>query len=127
MKVSIAYALSKGTLSLHQKDEEEREKEKEKENLLLPIDHSFYPLFSLTLRFYEKYNGAGMIYYNAVDSVVIEQFLQEKVSFLDIEQALSYTYSHLPSLLPLSEETLPQLLDESKRFASSLIEKKPWR
>ena len=125
MKISIAYALSKGTLSLHQKDEEE--KEKEKENPLLPIDHSFYPLFSLTLRFYEKYNGAGMIYYNAVDSVVIEQFLQEKVSFLDIEQALSYTYSHLPSLLPLSEETLPKLLDESKHFASSLIEKKPWR
>ena len=68
-----------------------------------------------------------MIYYNAVDSVVIEQFLQEKVSFLDMEQALSYPYSHLPSLLPLSEETLPKLLDESKRFASSLIEKKPWR
>lgn len=121
MKVAIAYALSKGTLEMHHNSNEDLEAISRLH--FAPIDPSFYPAFLLTVRTFEKYGNVGMIYYNAVDTKAIDAFLEGHISYLQLNQALEYTFSHMPSLPLLEENHVGEIIEAAERFASEVVRK----
>ncbi len=127
MKNAIAFALSKGKRTIHHCNEEEEEKLKKEVSGLTPINPDHYPLFALTKECYRKYGNTGMFYYNALDSKVIEAFLNGEVSYDEIACALFYLFHHMPERKALTEENLNEFIKKSEIFASQLLDKKPWR
>ncbi len=119
MKVPIAYALSKATLGMHINNVEDEEKMKELH--FASIDTSFYPAFMYTIKTFEKYGNVGMIYYNAVDTLVIESFLQRKISYHQLLRALEYTSSHLSSLPLLREDNLKEIIHQAEDYAKEVL------
>lgn len=127
MKNAIAFALSKGEKKIHHLDsDEEKECQKEIDSLEV-IDCSKYPLFALTINCFDKYGNSGMIYYNAVDCIAIDQFLKGEITFLEIEESLKFAYINMPRLEELTEDNLDEILDDSENFAIELFNNKPWR
>jgi 1-deoxy-D-xylulose 5-phosphate reductoisomerase len=125
MHVSIAFSLSKGQLGMHKNSSDDL-----KEIAKIPlseIDPDFYPCFTLTGKMFEKYSHFGMIYFNAVDCKAIEAFLDREITYLEIYQALFYTYQHLPTSETLTEENLDRILRDSDQYACSILADKPWR
>lgn len=125
MHVSIAFSLSKGVLGMHINSEDDR-----KEIAKIPltkIDPEFYPCFVLTGKMFEKYGHFGMIYFNAVDSEAIRAFFAGEITFLEIYEALRYTYLHLMDCRVLTADTLDEILRDSQQFACSILADKPWR
>ena len=123
MAVPIKYALLKTAWRM----DEDYDLDSERLNELEEIDETRFPLFGLTQRMFDKYSHIGMMFYNAVDTKAVSSFLKKEISYLEIEQALLYTYRHLDSLPMLSEENLDVCLKKSEEYASALLLKKPWR
>ncbi|MCI1735227.1 MAG: hypothetical protein LKM30_05790 [Bacilli bacterium] len=114
MKVAISYALSKGKLRMH---ENTRDDLKAVSKLhFAPIDQAFYPLFGLTQKMYQEFGNYGMIYYNAVDTEAIKEFLNHEIPFSYLREALRFCYENLPQG-SLTEEALPQIEEAANRFA----------
>lgn len=120
-RVSIAYALSKGTLPRHRNSQEDREKVKKLH--FLPLDPLRYPCFPLALKRNSLYGNEGRIFFNAVDSLAISSFLKKERGYLDIGKCLSYTLNHFPCVEALTKENLPLLLSKADAFAKEVIEK----
>lgn len=121
MKVPIAYALSKGELKMHQNNSEDTENIKKLH--FQDIDTDFYPAFLYTIQTYRKHGNVGMIYYNAVDTLAIDCFLKGCISYLQLLEALRYTYNHLDHLPELTEENLKEVIKEADRFAKDVLDK----
>lgn len=122
MKVAIAYALSKGKLSIHRLSEEDEEQVKKLH--FQEIDHAFYPCFDLTVKMFKEHGNYGMIYYNAVDTLAIASFLSGEISFVTIKEALEEVYTFLPKPQhSFNEENLSIIIKEANDYASALIEK----
>jgi 1-deoxy-D-xylulose-5-phosphate reductoisomerase len=119
MKVAIAYALSKGKLTVHQNGKEDQKAIGRLH--FAPVDETFYPCFRLTIRTYEKYGNAGMIFYNAVDTLAVKKFLAKEIPYSDILTALRYTYECMPALPVLSEKNLPAIEKQAEAFASQVL------
>ena len=119
MKVPITYALSKGKLGMH-KDNIEDEVNIQKLHFD-EIDYDFYPAFKYTINTFKKYGNVGMIYYNAVDTLAIEHFLQHKISYLQLLESLRYTYTHLNNLPALSEENLKEIIKAGEDYAREVL------
>lgn len=119
MKVAIAYALSKGKLSMHTLSKEDKANIKKLH--FAPIDHSFYPLFKLTKKVFDEYGNVGMVYFNAVDTLAIEEFLKGEIPFSYLREALTYAYESMPSLPLLEEEKLGDIKKASEKFAQQLL------
>lgn len=120
MKVPIAYSLSKGHLSMHKNNMEDEENQK---NLHFEdIDYDFYPAFKLTVNTFKKFGNVGMIYFNAVDTLAIDYFLNHKMSYLQLISCLDYTYTHLTSLDELSEDNLNKIILKAEAFAKDVVE-----
>lgn len=119
MKVPIAYALSKGELGMH-KDNQEDLANIQKLHFA-DIDYDFYPAFMYTIKTFEKFGNVGMIYYNAVDTLAIDHFLHHKISYLQLIEALGYTYTHLHDLPVLREEHLPDIIKAAEDYAREVL------
>lgn len=121
MKVPIAYALSKGELEMHHNNTEDIANIKKLH--FQNIDTDFYPAFLYTIHTFRKYGNVGMIYYNAVDTLAIDFFLKGRISYLQLLEALRYTYCHLDHLPELSEENLKEVIKEAEVFAKDVLDK----
>ena len=121
MKVPIAYALSKGELEMHHDNSDDIENQKKLH--FQEIDEDFYPAFRYTISTYEKFGNVGMIYYNAVDTLAIDFFLKGKISYLQLIDALRYTYTHLKDLPLLEEENLKEIISGAEGFARDVLSK----
>ena len=119
MKVSIAYALSKGKMKTHKLSEEDEIAVKKLH--FEEIDKAFYPAFELTIKMFKKYSNIGMIYYNAVDTAAIEAFLKNKIGYLDIYKSLKYTYDHLQISTEVSIESLSSLIKTAEAYADDVV------
>ena len=119
MKVSIAYALSKGKMKTHKLSEEDEIAVKKLH--FEEIDKAFYPAFELTIKMFKKYSNIGMIYYNAVDTAAIEAFLKNKIGYLDICKSLKYTYDHLQISTEVSIESLSSLIKTAEAYADDVV------
>ena len=64
-----------------------------------------------------------MIYYNAVDTLAIDFFLKGKISYLQLIDALRYTYTHLKDLPLLEEENLKEIISGAEGFARDVLSK----
>ncbi len=120
MKVPIAYALSKGRLGMH-KDNMEDEANIKKLHFA-EIDYDFYPAFMYTINTFRKFGNVGMIYYNAVDTLAIDHFLNHKISYLQLLESLRYTYTHLNNLPKLSEENLKEIIKSAEDYAKQVLQ-----
>lgn len=127
MKCSIAFALSKGKIGLSIPRPDEIQKAEKEFNSLEGIDSKRYPLFELTVDMFKRFSNIGMIFYNAVDTCAIDEFLKGRISYLEIGKALFYLYDHFEPKEELSTNNLAQYLSESEKYASSLLNSKPWR
>ncbi|MFA6830166.1 MAG: hypothetical protein WCR67_05655 [Bacilli bacterium] len=114
MKVAISYALSKGELNMHEISSEDEENIKKLH--FGKIDNGFYPLFRQTINAFKTLGNAGMIYYNAIDSLAIQQFLDREIPFVYIREALGFAVENIPSM-ELTSENLPQIEAEAEKFA----------
>ncbi len=119
MKVAISYALSKGKQEIHHNNQEDIERVKKLH--FNKIDASFYPLFKLTINTYMKYGNAGMIYYNAVDTLAVNSFLKGEIPFDYIRESLMFTFEEMPSLPTLTEDNLPDIEKAAQEFASQVL------
>ncbi len=119
MKVPIAYALSKGKLEMHHDNSDDRENMKKLH--FQEIDEDFYPAFRYTISTFEKFGNVGMIYYNAVDTLAIDSFLKGKITYLQLIDALRYTYTHLKDLPHLEEEHLKEIISGAEDFARDVL------
>lgn len=127
MKVAIAFALSKGKLTMHSCNVDEYEDVKRHVKEFLPIDKKRYPLFYLTKKCFAKYGNEGMFYYNAVDTKAIEAFLSDEIKFFEIQKALEYVVDHMPRLEKLSTKNIRKFISSSEIYATELLNKKSWR
>ncbi len=119
MKVAISYALSKGKLETHLNSLDDV---KDIEALHFgKIEDDFYPLFQNTINQYKKNGNVGMIFYNAVDTLAIEKFLQGEIPFSYIRTALRYLYEEGPKLPTLSEANLLDIEEESRQYAKQIM------
>ncbi len=80
MKISIEYALSLGQTSMHRVNEDEKDKYVLKD-MLKPLDMNRYPLFENTLGMNNKYGNLGMKFYNLLDTVAIDRFLNGLIAY----------------------------------------------
>lgn len=119
MKVSISYALSKGTLKTHELNAEDEEEVKKLH--FGKIDKAFYPAFDLTIAMFKKYSNIGMIYYNAVDTKAINAFLNKEIAYLDIYKALKYAYDHLQIDEEFTLFNLPLIIKQAEVYADEVI------
>lgn len=119
MKVPIAYALSKGKLEMHKDNLEDIENQKRLH--FNEIDEDFYPAFRYTIDTFKKYGNVGMIYYNAVDTLAITYFLKKRISYLQLIEALRYTYTNLDNLPTLKEDNLKDIISCANRFAFDVL------
>ncbi len=119
MKVSIAYALSKGRLGMHKLSSEDEKNVKKLH--FEKIKNTLYPCFSLTIEMFKKYGNAGMILYNAVDTCAIDSFLKGEIKFVDIHKALRYVFDHFEGERNLSVDNIASVISSSERYASDLI------
>ncbi len=120
-KVSISYALSKGTLPRHKNSQEDRERVRQLH--FLKLDPDRYPCFSLALERNRRYGNRGRIYFNAVDSLAISSFLNKELTYLDIEKCLAYTLNHFSAQGELEERNLEKVLARASSFAEEVIQK----
>jgi 1-deoxy-D-xylulose-5-phosphate reductoisomerase len=119
MKVSIAYALSKGKLGIHQNTPEDK---KQVEKLHFEkIDPDFYPLFPLTIKTFKVFGNVGMIYYNAVDTLAVNSFLKGEIPYSFIRESLRFAFETMPLLPPLTEEGLPEIERQAEKFAEQTL------
>ena len=121
MKVAIAYALSRGTLSMHPVSAEDEEQLRKLH--FGPVDEDFYPLFRNTIQMYELFGNLGIIYYDALDAEAVSQFLSGRIPFAQLIEALRYLReSFSPSSLPaLTEENLPALTEQARKQAKQTL------
>ena len=125
MKVSINFALSLGKNKVHPiyLDEEKLLSN----NPLLDIDFSFYPCFKLTLNMFKKYGNIGMIYFNELDTQLINSFINNDIPFTDIYLGLKYLYLNFNILDKLSEKNIEEITDNARSFAKRIVENKEYR
>lgn len=121
MKVPIAYALSKGQLEMHKDNSDDIRNQKALH--FEKIDEDFYPAFRYTIGTFQKFGNVGMIYYNAVDTLAISYFLEKRISYLQLLEALRYTYTHLENLPLLREENLSSIISSAEDFAQAVLKR----
>lgn len=121
MKVSINYALSKGKEKIHQNNADDIKRLKQIK--LLDIDHKRYPCFDIVLDAYKRYGNIALIYIDAVDRKAIDQYLDGDIDFLDITDAIRYTYEHFQCKDVLSIEDLEEISLKADNCAESLLGK----
>ena len=119
MRVSIAFALSEGKTKAHKIREDE--KKKLEEIKLEEIDFSFYPCYELTLNMYNKFGNVGMIYFNAFDTLLIESFLDNKISFTDIHKGLEYLYLNFNFNEKLTIKNIHEISSNAFDYAKDLV------
>jgi hypothetical protein len=56
-----------------------------------------------------------------VDTLAIDHFLHHKISYLQLIEALGYTYTHLHDLPVLREEHLPDIIKAAEDYAREVI------
>ncbi|MCH3966729.1 MAG: 1-deoxy-D-xylulose-5-phosphate reductoisomerase [Bacilli bacterium] len=119
MKVAISYALSKGKTEIHRNSPEDIAKA----GLLhiYPVDSSFYPLFKTTISMYRKYGNVGMIYFNALDSLLVSSFLKKEIPFRTVIEALRFLEENFVLSDVLSPENLPAIEEKAKKKAEQVL------
>lgn len=124
MKVSIAYALSKGKLSTHQinKDDEKRINELH----FKEIDYSFYPCFKLAINMYKKYHDIGMLYFNALDTLLVNAFINNQIKYTDIYKGLKYLYLNFDIKDNLTIDNISLIEEKANIYAKKIIDKKEY-
>jgi 1-deoxy-D-xylulose-5-phosphate reductoisomerase len=122
MKVAIAYALSKGKLRMHKLNKEDKKNIKKLH--FGDIDNSFYPLFNKTIECYKKYGNIGMIYFNALDSLAISYFLDDKIPYLSIVDALTYLVDNMPFTNELKIDKINEVEQDAILFAKRVLDEK---
>ncbi len=88
MKISIEYALSLGKTGMHRVNEDEKDKYKLKD-MLKKIDLNRYPLFENTIRMNNMYGNFGMKFYNLLDTVAVNSFLNGYIPYKGIISLLT--------------------------------------
>lgn len=121
MKISIAYALSKGATELHKTNFDDIRALNESK--LSDLDEKRYPLFKLTIEMFKKHGNLGMIYYNAVDAKAISAFLKGEIAYSGIGKALRSAYNCFISSHTLAEENLEEIFEDAERFAEEILRK----
>ncbi len=87
MKISIEYALSFGKTRMHVVNQDEKDKYILSE-MLKPMDLNRYPLFENTLDINNKYGNFGMKFYNLLDTVAVNCFLNGLISYKGMTSVL---------------------------------------
>lgn len=124
MKVSITFALSCGKTKAHNISIDEQEK---LQNIdLEEIDFSLYPCYELTLNMYKKFGSTGMIYFNTLDTLLIEAFLNNKIPFTDIYKGLNYLYENFDNNEKLTLSNIHKISSDAFDFANDLVKNKKY-
>lgn len=120
MKVAIAYALSFGQNKMHNIWEGDLDKFNSLhfEN----IDDNKYPLFKYTINFYKEYSNYGMIYYNQLDTLLIDAFINKKISFLDIEKGLKKLKDYIKIGKEISLSSLKEIEEDSIKVSNQILD-----
>lgn len=93
MLIPIEYALSLGTIKRHVPTTEELS---DIEKIQFePIDNNRYPMFAFILDFVKRYPERASIIVNAVDEVVVNAYLEQKIRLGDLETILRKVSSSL--------------------------------
>ena len=121
MKVAIGYALSKGRTRWHENSAEDEEAVSRLH--FERLDSSRYPLFGWTKEVFLRYGNPGMLLYDAVDSLAIERFLQQRITYLGIEEALLQVPKKL-TLPPqgLVRDELAKAQEAARRRAAEIVD-----
>ena len=124
MKVSIAFALSNGLTKAHKINIDEKKK---LENISLEeIDYSFYPCYELTLNMYKEFGNVGMIYFNILDTMLIESFLNNKIPFTDIYNGLNYLYQNFSIKEKLTTSNIHMISSDAFDLAKDIVTNKKY-
>ncbi len=125
MKVAISFALSFGKTKAHKINFDEEKMLKE--NTLEEIDFSFYPCFKLTLNMYKKFGNVGMIFFNALDTKLIDEFIANNIPFTDIYLGLKYLYLNFNIKEELTEENIDKISTDAIKYANKIIANKEYK
>lgn len=120
MKVAIAYALSFGQNKMHNIWSGDLDKLNSLH--FESIDDNKYPLFKYTINFYKEYSNYGMIYYNQLDTVLIDAFINKKIYFLDIEKGLKKLKDYIQKGKEISLASLKNIEEDSKKVSSQILD-----
>ena len=119
MKVAITYALSRGKTKTHKLNSYEEEKISKLH--IEDVNHQFYPCFDLTLNMYKRYHELGMIYFNMLDSKLIELFLKDEIKYNEIYKGLNYLYNHFNYKQELKLENIESILIDAKKEIDEIL------
>lgn len=120
MKVAINYALSLGEEKMHKIWDGDLKKFNSLH--IYDIDNKRYPLFEFALSIYRDYSNLGMLFFNDLDSRLIEAYLDDEIEFIDIEKGLKLLPNYLNKNDVLKIDKIKEIEDEARKISCVIID-----
>lgn len=122
MKVAINYALSLGKTKTHNIWDGDTRRLASLH--IYEVNHNRYPLFDFALSIYKRFSNIGMLFFNDLDSKLIDCYLNDEIKYQDIEKGLKMLPDYLNNIdLKLRIENLKNIEEEAKFTSYRIINK----